>query len=202
LKPSSESRDRLLDAALDVIRLQGYAATTVDDICERAQLTKGSFFHHFKSKEELALLAVERWNTVTGALFRSAEFQAEPNPLARIHGYLEFRAQLLSDEPSEFTCLLGTLIQETYSSHPDIRVACDEGLASHVANLVRDLELAKEKYVPDANFTAESLGVLIQAVLQGAFIFAKAQMDPDPVKQSLHHLHMYLDLLFQPRLNS
>ena len=51
------SRKKLLDAALYVIRAKGYEATTVDDICAAAELSKGSFFHHFKSEENLALAA-------------------------------------------------------------------------------------------------------------------------------------------------
>jgi DNA-binding transcriptional regulator YbjK len=55
------SRKKLLDAALYVIRAKGYEATTVDDICAAAELSKGSFFHHFKSKEDLALAAAEHF---------------------------------------------------------------------------------------------------------------------------------------------
>ena len=58
-----ESKTKLLDAALHVIRVKGYAATTVDDICHEAGVTKGSFFHHFKSKDELALAATSYWGT-------------------------------------------------------------------------------------------------------------------------------------------
>jgi TetR/AcrR family transcriptional regulator, transcriptional repressor for nem operon len=201
LRASPESRDRLLDAALNVIRSQGYSATTVEDICRRAELTKGSFFHHFKTKDELALLAVERWNTVTGELFKFAEFQRNDDPLARIHGYLDLRGAILIGEPSEYTCLLGTLVQETYLTHPELRAACEKGLSIHVETLVRDLELAKQRYVPQAPFSAESVGYLIQSVLQGAFIFAKAEMRAEPVRQALAHLHTYLDLLFHPPLN-
>ena len=50
--PAHASKTKLLNAALQVIRTKGYAATTVDDICNAAEVTKGSFFHHFKGKEE------------------------------------------------------------------------------------------------------------------------------------------------------
>ena len=56
---SPDSRTRLLNAAIDVIRTRGYSATRVEDICAAAGLTKGSFFHHFKSKDEIALAVVE-----------------------------------------------------------------------------------------------------------------------------------------------
>ena len=52
------ARHKLLDAALALIRTKGYAATTVDDICTAAAVTKGAFFHHFKSKEALGIAAL------------------------------------------------------------------------------------------------------------------------------------------------
>jgi TetR/AcrR family transcriptional repressor of nem operon len=52
--------------------MKGNAATMIDDICERAALTKGSFFHHFKGKGELAVEAAQHWSTVTGGLFALA----------------------------------------------------------------------------------------------------------------------------------
>jgi len=60
-----ESKTKLLNAALQMIRTKCYTAATADDICHQAGVTKGRFFHHFKSKDELALAAVEHWNSMT-----------------------------------------------------------------------------------------------------------------------------------------
>lgn len=60
-----ESKTALLDAALSVFRVKGYTAAHVEDICEAADVTKGSFFHHFESKEEIAIAAAEHWIKVT-----------------------------------------------------------------------------------------------------------------------------------------
>ena len=68
----NDSRTRLLDAALATIRRKGYSAATVDDLCGATGLSKGSFFHHFKSKEDLGLAAVQHWNQTTGAMFANA----------------------------------------------------------------------------------------------------------------------------------
>ena len=67
-----DARTRLLDAARDVIRRKGFDATTVDDLCEAAGVTKGAYFHHFKSKEALGVAAAETWSEQTGALFEAA----------------------------------------------------------------------------------------------------------------------------------
>lgn len=195
-----QSKTKLLDAALHVIRAKGYSATTVDDICHKAGVTKGSFFHHFKSKDELALAAASYWGTMTDTLFAAAPYRKLHDPRDRLLGYVDFRAAILNGELPDYTCLLGTLVQETYATHPDIRAACDQGLSSHVAELTRDLKAAKQRYAPKAAWSAESVGYFIQAVLQGSFIFAKAKQSPDVVRESLEHVRRYLGVLFsQPR---
>ena len=195
-----ESKTRLLDAALDVIRARGYAATTIDDICHKAGVTKGSFFHHFKSKDELALAAVSHWRTMTDGFFAGAPYRKLQDPLQRLFGYVDFRGEILQGDLPDYTCLLGTLVQETDATHPDIRAACDKGMSSHIAELTRDVDAARKLYAPKAQWSAESVGCFIQAVLQGGFILAKARQNPNVVRESLAHLRRYLEGLFnQPR---
>ncbi len=189
------AKHKLLDAALHVIRAKGYAATTVDDICRQAGLTKGSFFHHFKSKDDLALAAVAYWRAMTEEFFATAPYHAATDPLERLLGYLDFRGRILAGDLADYTCLLGTLVQETYDTHPAIRAACEQALSSHVAELTRDLQAAKKLRAPKAAWTAKSVGNLIQSVLQGAFIFAKAQQSPATIRESLEHLGRYLQFL-------
>lgn len=192
-----DSRVKLLDAALHVIRAKGYAASTIDDICHEAKLTKGSFFHHFKSKDELAVSAAAHWETMTETFFASARYHEAKDPLDRLLGYVDFRAKILQGELADYTCLLGTLVQETYATHPDIRAACDKGMSTHIAILTRDIEAAKQLYAPEAPWSAASVGYFIQTVLQGAFIFAKAKQGPEVVRDSLAHLRRYLEALFK-----
>jgi TetR/AcrR family transcriptional repressor of nem operon len=93
-----DSKAKLLDAALHVIRAKGYAATTVDDICHQAGVTKGSFFHHFKSTDELALAAVAHWGAMTDGFFAAAAYHKAEDPLARVLGYVEFRGAILTGD--------------------------------------------------------------------------------------------------------
>lgn len=195
---ATDSKIKLLNAALAVIRAKGYASTTVDDICREAGVTKGSFFHHFKSKDELALAAIEYWSTMTGGFFENADYHKLADPRDRLLGYVDFRGQILQGELYEYTCLLGTLVQETYDTHPQLRAACDRGMAEHIGALMRDIEEAKQLYAHDAGWSVESVGYFIQSVLQGSFIFAKAQQSPTVVRANLEHLKRYLKLLFNP----
>ena len=191
-----DAQTRLLDAAMQVIRAQGYSATTVDDICGAAELTKGAFFHHFKSKEELAVAAAAHFSDRAERLFGAAPYRELADPLDRLLGYIDFRSAIIDGPIPEFTCLLGTMVQEAYDTHPAIRRACDTYIGVHVAGLTSDIEEAKARYAPAARWSAESLALHTQAVLQGAFVLAKAKGGAAVARDCVAHLRRYLEQLF------
>src|SRR6185437_14111606 len=117
------ARKKLLDTALTVIREKGYGAATVDELCQRAGTAKGSFFHHFADKQALGVAAVAYWSETTGAFFEDAPYHRHKDPLDRIMGYIEFRRALLAGDAATFSCVAGTMVQETYRTHPALRAA-------------------------------------------------------------------------------
>ena len=194
-KPSA--KNKLLDAALRVIRAKGYAATTVDDLCAAAGVTKGAFFHHFAGKEALAVAAVDYWSQTTGALFAAAPYCAHADPLDRVLGYIDFRKALLKGRTPEFTCLVGTMVQEIYETHPAIREAAERSIRQHAARVEADIAEAMRGHAMRVGWSAESLALHIQAVLQGAFVLAKASGGPEVAADSIDHLRRYVEFLFQ-----
>jgi TetR/AcrR family transcriptional repressor of nem operon len=190
------AKTKLLDAALCVIREKGYSGATVDDLCRAAGVTKGAFFHHFESKDALAVAAADHWAETTGAFFKAAPYHEPADPLARVLAYVDFRKQIIEGELAEFTCLVGTMAQETFRERPEIRDACARSITGHAQTLEADIADAMEKYGVDV-CTPRSLALHTQAVLQGAFILAKAQNDPNAARESVDHLRRYIELLFQ-----
>src|SRR5271169_1534471 len=191
-----ESKTKFLEAALHIFRSKGYSATRIEDICETAGLTKGSFFHHFDTKESLALAAAEYWGINTSGLFAVAPYRAVPDPLGRLLAYVDFRKAIMQGELPEFTCLVGTMVQEVYDTHPAIRVACDKSISEHAATLEADIAECMREYDVKGDWTASSLALYIQAVIQGAFILAKAKGGPAVAVDCIDHLRRYLELLF------
>jgi TetR/AcrR family transcriptional repressor of nem operon len=191
-----ESKTKFLNAAMHVIRVKGYTATRIEDVCAEAGLTKGSFFHHFKSKEELALAAAEHWGEVTSGLFRSAPYRQLADPLDRVLAYVDFRKEILQGELADFTCLVGTMVQEVYDTNPDIREACNRSISSHASTVEADIAEAMQKYGVKGEWTAQSLALYTQAALQGAFILAKAKGGPEIAVNCVEHLHRYIEMLF------
>jgi TetR/AcrR family transcriptional repressor of nem operon len=191
-----DGRTRLLDAAMQMIRERGYSATTVDDICGAAGVTKGAFFHHFKSKEDLGVEAAAHFGRMAEQLFGGAPYHQLADPLDRLLGYIDFRLAMLTGPIAQYTCLFGTMVQEAYDSHPAIRQACETYIVRHADRLAEDITAAKALYAPDAPWSAQSLGLYTQAVLQGSFILAKARGGPEVARDCVAHLRRYILQLF------
>jgi len=191
-----ESKTKLLDATLRVVRAKGYGATRIEDVCAEAGLTKGSFFHHFKSKEDLALSAVAHWEAMTSTLFAAAPYHEAPDPLGRLIAYIEFRKALLTGDLPDFTCFAGTIVQETYRTHPEVSAAAAGNIKSHARTLEADIRDAMRERGAPGGWTADSLALHFQAVIQGSFILAKAKGGAAAAAESLEHLKRYVELLF------
>src|SRR4051794_3933572 len=121
---AADSRARLIKATIDLVRAKGYASTRVEDVCAAAGVTKGSFFHHFASKEELAIAAARQWGVGAVQLFAGAPYMDARDPLQRLLGYVKYRRALIAGDLHEWTCYAGTTLQETHETHPALRAAC------------------------------------------------------------------------------
>jgi TetR/AcrR family transcriptional repressor of nem operon len=192
-----ESKARLLEATLRVVRAKGYTATRVEDVCAAAGLTKGSFFHHFRSKEDLALSAVAHWEDFTRAFFADAPYHGPADPLDRLLAYVDFRKSILTGDLPEFTCFAGTIIQEAYATHPAVSAACARNIGGHARTLEADIAAAMRRHGVAGDWSAESLALHMQAVIQGSFILAKAKGGAAVAAACLDHLRRYLELLFK-----
>jgi TetR/AcrR family transcriptional regulator, transcriptional repressor for nem operon len=192
------ARDRLLEAGVRLVREQGFAATSVDQLCKAAGVTKGGFFHHFASKEALGVALADYWSVTTGGFFAAAPFHQHPRALDRVLGYLDLRAVLLTGPPESFSCVAGTMIQESFRSSEAIRRACHDSITGNARAIEPDLAEA----IADAGLTgtsAASLSRHIQTVLQGAFVMAKSQESANAAAQAqeaVEHLRRYFELLF------
>lgn len=192
-----DARAALLDAALSLVRRQGWAATSIDQLCKTVGVTKGAFFHHFESKEALGIAAARHWDAVTTPLFANAPYHRHADPLDRVFGYLDFRASIAGGPLEDFTCFVGTTVQETFATSDAIRAACGDTIREHAKRLEGDFRLAIEQHPPRAKVTAASLAVYSQTVIQGGFVLSKAQGTNAPLLEALAHLKQYLAFLFE-----
>jgi TetR/AcrR family transcriptional repressor of nem operon len=195
-QPDSPTRQKLLDAAQELMLGKGYTATSVEEICEAAGLTKGSFFHYFEGKEHLGRVVAERFSATMQQVFQSAPFHQKKDPLERVFGRIDFLIELARSPQRPRGCLLGTFVQELSATHPGIRSVCATCFADAARSFQQDLDEARTRYAPRSRWSSQSLAEHLTAVAQGALILAKAKQDPEAMAEGLTHFRTYLEYLF------
>ena len=201
LATPANARTKLLDAATTIVRRKGYAATSIDDLCKAAGVTKGAFFHHFPSKEALAVAGAQAWTDHAEArIFTEAPWMQPEDPLERLLAHIDFRLAMLDGPVEGFTCFVGTMVQEAFATNDNIRAACDASITAYAERLAQDIQAAIERHGIGYSVTALGLAYHIQAVLQGTFVLAKAKGDPAIARETVIHLKRYVLMLFaKPR---
>jgi TetR/AcrR family transcriptional repressor of nem operon len=192
----SDARERLVAATQNEIRRKGYTATRVEDICAAAGVTKGSFFHHFDSKDAVGAAALETWSNNNEDFFASAPYHAVEDPVLRLLAYVDFRIAQIEGTVAEFSCLAGTIAQELHDTNAPLTGLAGRDFAEHnarMARLVRDAQMAAGG---EPAFEADDVALFMQAATQGAFVVAKAGGGPEGARTVLGQLRRYLEFLF------
>ncbi len=192
------ARDKLLEAAVKLVRTNGYAATSVDELCREAGVSKGAFFHHFPTKEALGVASAEYWSASTSGFFAAAPYHHHADPVDRVLGYIDFRVALIGGPVEGFSCVAGTMVQEAFRSSAAIRVACEASIMGNCAALEDDIAQAMAQRGVTGT-SAASLARHVQAVIQGSFVLAKTQESSEAAelaREQLGHLRRYFTMLF------
>ncbi len=192
----SDKKDKLLDSSQALMMGQGYVATTIDEICENAGVTKGSFFYYFKDKEALGKEVAQRFaKQGQMALFANLS-EPSQDPLKKIYDFLDGAIEC-SKNSDKKGCLLGIFAQELSETHPEIRKICEASFNGFIENFERVLTEAKSKYAPKAKFKAGDLAEYFLALAQGSMIIARARKDAGVMERALVQFKDHLKGLYK-----
>jgi TetR/AcrR family transcriptional regulator, transcriptional repressor for nem operon len=176
----SDARQRLIDAAIDLIGRHGYTGTTVDSICDKARVNKGSFYHFFHSKDDLVVAALDRhWENRMADLDRL--FSAAVPPLERLQNYFqnvyERQTQLKASTGQYGGCIYSSIGSECVEQSPAISRKVQEILSTYARyyeSALRDAQAEGLVRIKDLPGKAKSLFAYMEGVLSQA----KIQDDP------------------------
>ena len=187
----------LLDAAHAVVRRKGWSATSVDELCAAAGVTKGALFHHFASKEALGVAAAQQWtDRAQRLIFELPDYLTIEDPLDRVLGHIDFRMAMIAGPAEDYSCFVGTMVQEAFATSDALREASGASITAYGERLAQDFKQAIDRYGIADGITALGVAYHVQAVLQGAFVLAKAKGDPAYARDTVAHLKRYVSMLF------
>jgi TetR/AcrR family transcriptional regulator, transcriptional repressor for nem operon len=177
--PKPNVREKVVLAGLQQFHRLGFNGCSVEDITSLAGVPKGSFYNHFKSKEDLALEAIERFREA--GLHKSLG-ESNRSPVKRLKEYFAFLSKAFTDSGNSKGCLFGNLANEMADHSPVIRERLKSIFASWtlaIASLVREGQRAGEITSPQK---AERLAGFLLSAWEGTLVRARCTKDLSPIK--------------------
>jgi TetR/AcrR family transcriptional regulator, transcriptional repressor for nem operon len=175
-----ETKRRLLDASLALMLERGYSGMGVQDVLDRTDIPKGSFYHHFESKQDMALQAVDLYTATGHELLRHCLAPSQVPALMRVRIFFEQLADFYATQ-GYLGCLLGALGQELAGANEVFRKKIEECLTSLATPIAECLKQAcVEGDLPAGTDTAHLANVLLNA-WEGAALRSRLLRDPEPL---------------------
>lgn len=186
MNTTDDTRQRLLDAAQALFHASSYRDVGVQQICNHAGVKKGSFYHFFPSKRDLAVAALDQTHALIQDTLISKAFAHDLPPLARIERFFDslydFHRQIKADTGHVLGCPFGNIGCEMSAQDEALRSkvdnilsACEEPFADALREAVANGELP-------AIDTAASAGALF-AYTEGIMLYAKTRNDPELIRK-------------------
>lgn len=184
-----DTRSEIIRIGTDMISLQGYNATGIDAVLKQAGVPKGSFYHHFGSKEEFGLAVIDQFAELYDHKLHAFLDDEEVPPLGRIRNYLENGVSRLTQNQCTRGCLVGNLGQELADQNERFRARLDEIFTSwkeQFAGCLRQAQRAGE--IASDLDPAVTAGFILSG-WEGAVLRAKVMKSPQPLRD-------FVDTLF------
>ena len=202
-RDGTATRGKILDAAQNLVLARGYVGMTVDHVLNEVGITKGAFFHHFKSKDDLARALLQRYAERDERIYRETRERAEKlsdDPLQQVLLYIGLFQEMFEGLTEPYPgCLFASYIYELQQFGDDTRELIRSSFTKWRELLKEKFEAVARRYPPRIEVDAASLADAFTVVLEGAFVTSKALNEPKLVSDQLRHFRNYVELLFRPR---
>jgi TetR/AcrR family transcriptional repressor of nem operon len=183
-----ETKELLLEEALALLLEHGYNHLGIQAILDRTGVPKGSFYHHFESKEEMAIQAVDQYMSLGHELLEATLAPDGQPPMLRVRGFFEQMRDLYAEQ-GYLGCLLGALGQELSGVNEDFRRKIEECVGSIVDRIAVCVEEARQQGDLPAGWDSQRYADLLVNAWEGAALRSRLLRSPDP-------LDAFLDFYF------
>ena len=182
------TRDHLIEVGLELMRKHGYGATGVQEILDVAGVPKGSFYHHFASKEEFTVAVLDRYFTREGEHCAAVLGNTRQAPLRRLRRYFEDLIKMAGQSAAIQGCLMGSLSLEVAGTSAMLQGCLSSSFTLWQAGIASVLQEAVEQgNLPKTTKPAALAGFVLNS-WEGALLRSQADRSDAPLKDYVHYM--------------
>lgn len=200
---SNSSRERILACAEEVILQKGFSGTSIEDIIDRAAVTKGGFFYHFDGKPGLAEALIHRYLEQDEALFDDLNAQASElseDPLHRLLIFLKLLSEKLGSMAQTHPgCLVASFTYESQQFRDDIREMVRYGMVRWREMIVAQLEDVNREYRMETEVPLETIADMFTAIIEGGIMLARNFDDNRLLVEQIMAYRAFIRVLYGAR---
>jgi TetR/AcrR family transcriptional regulator, transcriptional repressor for nem operon len=183
---TKSTRDHLIDTGLKLMHQQGYNATGLTEILKAADTPKGSFYHHFGSKEDFAAAALERYTTREAKHAATVLNDAKAPPLKRLKRYFTDLVRFYGQKGEIPGCMMGRFSLEIAAANPQLRKQISGSFAHWEHTIATVVQQAVAQKELPADTDSESMAGFLLNSWEGALLRSQAEENDSPLEVFMH----------------
>ncbi|MCF7805292.1 MAG: TetR/AcrR family transcriptional regulator [Candidatus Marinimicrobia bacterium] len=200
-KDPKNTREKILNVAHSLILDLGFSGTTVDAVIEKTGVSKGAFFHHFSSKDELGRILVQRYAEGDAKHLEETLDKAEDlsdDPLQQLLIFVKLFEQEMKtlDEPYP-GCLFASYLNQSELFDDQVMEIIRNSMLHWRHRVSEKLKEVDQQNTPRIEVDYTSLADMLLVIFEGAYVLSGSLKEPEIIANQLSHYHSYLRLLFR-----
>lgn len=187
------TRERIVEAARELFFEQGYNATGMSQILNRAEANSGSLYHFFPTKEDLLVAVLEKYKLMLCPMVIEPAKQYATDPVDRLFAILMGYRMLLEATEFRLGCPIGNLALELSNSHPRARQLIEENFEGWVREVRAIVDEVSDR-LPEG-MDAECVATLLLSAMEGGVMLARTYRSLEPFDRTVHAVRLMFDQL-------
>ena len=189
MKNTSDTYQRIIESAQELMHASSYSDVGVAAICEKAKVQKGSFYHFFPSKQDLTLAVIDKNAVVLKENLIDQAFKSTLPPLERLQRFIDLTIDMQTKIHQQtghvYGCPFGNLATEMSTQDEDIRLKLDQSFSNLYGLFSATLQEAVDNNELDKINNVDTTAQAMLAYLEGTMLLAKTQNNPNLLNQLL-----------------
>ena len=187
------TRERIVEAAMELFWLKGYGSTSIADILSRSQVNSGSLYYFFPGKQDVLVAVLEAYRDGIGAMLLEPAWAGVDDPVERIFALLGSYRRALLETDCTYGCPIGSLALELHEPDPPVRQLMAANFTAWVEAVEAQLRLAADRFSTSTDF--RGLAELVLNVMEGGVMQARTFRDIAHFDRAVAQLRAHFDAL-------